>query len=969
MEANRGAHHEVWRDGCPTSGWTPCRDRQQTRRVPRVLLQRDREIAALGRQIGAVRAGAGRLIVVEGPAGIGKSSLLTATARMAQAGSVRVLRAWGGPLEQDAGWEIARQLFAPVRAGSEWDGLAVGVAALALRALDPDALRPALAGDAMHAATHGLISLACSLAERTPTLLIIDDAHWADIRSLRWLVRLTHQIADLPLGIVCAIRSGEPSAESGVLAELLAAAPEAPIRPRPLEVAAVHAVVLERLPRAGPAFVVASHTATAGNPFLLGALMDHLIAEQIEPTDEIAASLDAFGPEQVARSVERQLARLPAGADALARAFAVLGRRAPLRHARDVAELGHAEATLLADHLRAAGLLDGSGVACGLTHTLVASAIYGGVPTGERSLWHARAAALLQRERTDPEAVALHLLHSEPAAESATIAVLRAAADQAGSRGAPENASAFLRRALAEPPLDRAIEAEVCSELGLILSAHVQPGASAHLDDAVELAVTPVQRSRIALSGGRAFGLAGQSDEAIRLCRRGLAHPAGVAPELLARLEAELVCNTWLQAPTVAEARERLHRRLAEPNPLPLWLIHAAWEAVCDARPENEPRSLLASAFAAGALADDADSMLEAFATFALIACGDFDIARERCSTLIDAARSRGGLIPLTHGSSLRAIALMHEGRIQDAEVDARFAFDFKVANSTPPATLWSLFPLVDALTELDELADADVALTAAGQLGELPPDGLTTPMLLERRARLRLAQHRPVEAHDDCLAAARGWQRLGVEHPGIATWRVDACTALVALDNLGGARKAAEEHLELADRVGVPGPRGAGLRALAQTSDRREAIDLLQRSVDLLADTQAQLEHTRSLLALGTALRRANHRAAAKVPLRKALDLADRGGMRLLARHARRELHTVGARPRRTAVFGLEALTAAEHRVAELAAEGWSNRQISEQLYVTRRTVETHLTHVFRKLRLEARIELATCFPKAHGG
>ena len=102
--------------------------------MPRVLLQRDAEMAALDSQLGDVRAGAGRLILVEGPAGIGKSSLLTAAAQAAAASGVRVLRAWGGPLEHDAGWGIARQLFAPVRGSAEWDGLAVGAAALARRA-------------------------------------------------------------------------------------------------------------------------------------------------------------------------------------------------------------------------------------------------------------------------------------------------------------------------------------------------------------------------------------------------------------------------------------------------------------------------------------------------------------------------------------------------------------------------------------------------------------------------------------------------------------------------------------------------------------------------------------------------------------------------------------------------------------------------------------------------------------------
>jgi DNA-binding NarL/FixJ family response regulator len=907
--------------------------------VPAELLHRDREIAALGRQIGVVRAGSGRLIVVEGPAGIGKSSLLAAVVRSTRAGGVRVLRAWGAPLERDAGWAIARQLFTPIRAGPEWTEVAVGAAALALRALDPERLPRGQSGDAAHVGTHGLISLACGLAERSPTVLVVDDAHWADVRSLRWLVRLTRRIVDLPLGIVCAVRSGEEPADAGVFAELLAAAPEAPIRPRPLAADAVAAVVRGRLPGAGPAFAAAVGVVTGGNPFLLGALLDHLVGEGIEPTDEVVRSLAAFGPAQVTRSVQAQLARLPAGAAALARSFVVLGGRAPLRHAREVAGIDADEATRLADHLRAAGLLDGAGAACGLTHPLVAGALYGAIAAGERSLRHGRAAALLGRERADPESVATHLLHSEPAAEPATVAALRAAADQAGRRGALEDALAFLQRALAEPPTDRAAAAEVRAQLGLLLATHGQPAAAAHLDDAVRSAVTAEQRYRVALAGARALGRGGRIEEAIALCRHALAGPAGVDHDLLSRVEAELVCGAWLRAPTVAEARERTQRRLAGPDRRPVWLIHAAWATACDARPEAESRRLLASAFAAGALVDNPGSMLGAFAALTLIAGGEFHRSLEH---------------PETCEGAFRAMAELPLGRITEAAADARLAFD-----GSPPSA-WALIPLVDALVELDELDEADLLASAAG---DPPPDLLTTAMLLERRARLQLAQRRPVQAHDDCLAAALAWRRLGVEHPGLAGWRVDDCAALVALDDIAGARKLAEEHLELAERVGLSGPRGAGLRALAQTVDRSAAIGLLRHSADLLAGTPARLEHARSLLALGAALRRANQRATAKEPLRMALELADGGGMRLLARQARSELYSTGVRPRRAAMSGWDALTAAESRVAELAAAGWSNPQIAERLYITRRTVETHLTHVFRKLRLETRQELPACF------
>ncbi len=170
-------------------------------RGPRApLLQRDAELAALARHRDRVLAGSGCLAVVEGPAGIGKSSLLAASGRAAEASGMRVLRAWGGPLEQDAGWDIARQLFGPVLGGAEWDELAVGAAALARRALDPDTAAPALAGDAMHAAAHGLTWLACGLADRAPTLLVVDDVHWAFITRGTVETHLTHVFQKLGVG-------------------------------------------------------------------------------------------------------------------------------------------------------------------------------------------------------------------------------------------------------------------------------------------------------------------------------------------------------------------------------------------------------------------------------------------------------------------------------------------------------------------------------------------------------------------------------------------------------------------------------------------------------------------------------------------------------------------------------------------------------------------------------------------------
>lgn len=173
--------------------------------------------------------------------------------------------------------------------------------------------------------------------------------------------------------------------------------------------AAVQTLVRGRLPAATAGFAQACHAVTGGNPFLLGALLTQFAAGRAVPDDEAAARLGTFGSEQVARVIELQLARLPEGAGPLARAVAVLGPGAPLRHAARLARLEPPAAVRAADALRTAGLLeDGPGLM--LVHPLIAGTLYASLPAGERAQWHAAAAALLAGERADPERIGLHLL-------------------------------------------------------------------------------------------------------------------------------------------------------------------------------------------------------------------------------------------------------------------------------------------------------------------------------------------------------------------------------------------------------------------------------------------------------------------------------------------------------------------------------------------------------------------------------
>jgi len=186
---------------------------------------------------------------------------------------------------------------------------------------------------------------------------------------------------------------------------------------------------------------------------------------------------------------------------------------------------------------------------------------------------------------------------------------------------------------------------------------------------------------------------------------------------------------------------------------------------------------------------------------------------------------------------------------------------------------------------------------------------------------------------------------------------------AALALLRLGHRRQAGQlADAELADvRVfGAPRALGIALRAAGLARGGPEGLALLRESVAALDRSPALLERARSMAELGAALRRDGQRSAARDPLARALDLAARCGARPLAARARDELRAAGARPRRPWRTGVDALTPSELRVARLAAEGRSNREIAGELYVTLKAVEGHLARVYAKLGIGGRGQLA---------
>jgi DNA-binding CsgD family transcriptional regulator len=269
---------------------------------------------------------------------------------------------------------------------------------------------------------------------------------------------------------------------------------------------------------------------------------------------------------------------------------------------------------------------------------------------------------------------------------------------------------------------------------------------------------------------------------------------------------------------------------------------------------------------------------------------------------------------------------------------------------------------LIDIAIEAGQLDEAESALDLLRPT-ELPAE-LSTVIAGAARARLRLAQGRPAEALADyvkvrALYSPETWG-LEMHDNGFLHARSGAALALLQLGGREQARELAGQELADARAFGAPRALGIALRVAGLTHGDGEGIALLEESVAVLRDSPAQLERGHSLCELGAALRRSGHRAAAREPLSEALDLAARCGARTLAARAREELKAAGARPRSEWRTGVEALTPSELRVARLAAEGRTNREIAQALYVTLKTVEGHLARVFDKLRIAGRGELA---------
>jgi DNA-binding CsgD family transcriptional regulator len=290
---------------------------------------------------------------------------------------------------------------------------------------------------------------------------------------------------------------------------------------------------------------------------------------------------------------------------------------------------------------------------------------------------------------------------------------------------------------------------------------------------------------------------------------------------------------------------------------------------------------------------------------------------------------------------------------LADAEAQARWA----VERATGIFAVDALAHLIEILIERDALADAEDELSRVR--APLDSHSIVAVTYLMARGRLRAAQGRRAEALQDFLACGERCERLGIAL-AVYPWRSEAAIANASLGRPHEARRLAGAEVTIARRFGRPRALGVALRSQGLAQGGERGLALLAEAVAVLERSQAPVELARALTDYGAALRRAGQRGQARAQLERGLDLAHHWGARRIAGQARAELVAAGAKPRRDAMTGRDALTASELRVARLAAEGKTNREIAQTLFITTKTASAHLSRVYRKLGVTRRNQLA---------
>ncbi len=895
------------------------------------LVDRDRETAALGRAVADLAAGTSGCVLVEGPAGIGKTRLLLESVRLARAADARVLSARGSQLERSFGFGAVRQLFEPcTRDPARREALLGGAAAGARTVFEDVAAGPV--HDGGFAVLHGLYWLTVNLADAGPLLICVDDVQWCDSASLRFLAYLVKRLEGVPVLLVLTLRTGESHPDDALLAEIALDASVTVLRPAPLSPGAAGLLVRERLGEGVEAFVEACHRMTAGNPLLLRQLLRALEDEGIRPDVTHVDTVRAVGSRAVSALVTMRLRRMPAAVTAVARAVGVLGDAAGLHTVAALAQLPEEEVAAGLDTLSRSEILTDDQPP-GFVHPLVREAVYDDLPAAERSLHHERAAGILHRQGAPPEQVAAHLLRAPRRGSADRVALLRAAGRAAASRGASDSAALLLRRAL-EEPVGRDERGGLLVELGMVETLVDGPAGAAHLVEALDLVDDPRERALLAMVVARvqvfvsppgvATAFAGEAAAAV---------PAGLDDERQGLVALHRITGFMHGLPT------SLYRSGSTPvvngdgDGARMLAATLCYELLRDG--EDRARAVELARFSL-----EGDRLLEVDnGLLWIVAANVLLLADEDLGDFWDRALARahatGGLFAALAVNLWRGFTQWRYGQLDDALQS--------LADATEQERMWGISPVsatygaAFTLGALVDRGDLDAAALSLEAARELPWIGEGGRLLREGAARLLLEEDRPAAALEQ-LAAPVDYPEVG--NPAWAPWRGLKARALAGMGRDDEALALADEEVTLLRRWGAPSSLGPALRLRGELRGDAGVADL-REAVAVLSGTRALVESARARLALGRSP--AVDEPEAGELLRSALESARACGASGVARDAVAALSARGQQPDDPDDVPVR-LTSRQRRVTELAASGLDVNEVAQRLFLTPGTVRAVL-------------------------
>ncbi|OIJ63467.1 ATP-binding protein [Streptomyces mangrovisoli] len=948
---------------------------QKAARGKRTLFERESELAAVEEALGDLtglrpdgveptRRPRGALLAFAGRAGIGKTTLLAEVRRRATELGCTVLSARGGDQEQRVAFHVARQLLQPqlagvpeseVRAslGSWYDivGPALGLCAPTDGAPpDPQGLADGLDWVLTHLAVR-----------RAPMVLVLDDAHWADPESLRWLAAFAPRAEELPMLAVVAYRPDELPDHAESFRGLPGRAGGRPLDLEPLSAAAVADLVREALGgHADDAFCRETWAVTGGNPFETVELTAKVSDRGLSPTEDGAPLLRDLAAAVKGSGLISRLERLGPSTVRFAWACAVLGTEIHPALAASVAGLGPEEAADAADALRGARILVGAET-LEFIHPLIATAVYRAIKPGVRVALHGQAAWCVLDDGQGPAAAARHLLETHPEGDPWVVQQLRAAAGETLRAGAPDAARSYLARALREPPPteDRAA---VLYELGSA-SLLTEPATTVnHLRAALaEPIADPALRQHIVYRLSQVLAHSDRLAESSDLLAREIRGTDD------ARVKIRLVSEQFMwdafradepDHPSRSRRLAKLADRLRGRDLTERYIIGLrAWDAVQRGEPSQVALRHAERALAGGLRWAEPDRGFEVPVLVALAFMYADRPARTEelfAAGIADYEQQgwRGGHLSFAH--TLLGYLRYRRGRLGEAEdfVRAGLRLAERVGPGTP-AHWYAVGSLIQVLLARGRVAEA----TQIGDqycFGPPFPAAVVFPDAQTVHGELLLARGLTKEAAAELAAAGRRLDPRGIRNPAWCPWQLLLARA-ESHDAPDRALATAQEALARARQFGAPSTIGHALRTLAAVSSGSARVKYLEESVTHLERSPAAYELACALVELGTELRLTGRTKEAAEQLYRGLDVAVQCSADGLVDTARDELAAAGLRPRRLHSTETDALTARESRAAALAARGHGEAEIAAELGVDEAAVVRLLSAVYRKVGTES--------------